>query len=206
MKIIDISQKICPEMPVYPGDPCFHSRSVCSFDAGDGCEVSEITLGTHCGTHVDAPAHMLKDGAVLEEVPLGCFFGPCHVLTITADVITEEMLRGYDVQAGERILLRTDPDGSYLEKQRYNPAVLSMDAAQHLAERKVRLIGIDSLSVEDMEISNGAVHRTLLRAGIAILEGLQLRHAVDEYYLLSAFPLALSGENGSPCRAVLIEE
>ena len=81
-----------------------------------------------------------------------------------------------------------------------------MDAAQHLAKRKVRLIGIDSLSVEDMEISYGSVHRTLLRAGIAILEGLQLRHAVDEHYLLSAFPLALSGENGSPCRAVLIEE
>ena len=82
MKIIDISQEIYSGMPVYPGDPSFQARRVNSFKQGDMCEVSEITMGTHCGTHVDAPLHMLPDGAPLESIPLDCFVGKCRVLTV----------------------------------------------------------------------------------------------------------------------------
>ena len=194
-------------MMVYPGDPCFRSRLVCSFCDGSGCEVSEITMGTHCGTHIDAPSHMLQGGAALDAVPLECFFGPCRVLTIAERVITEEMLQKYDLQAGERVLLRTDPEGVYrAENGGINPSALSVSAAQHLIERKVCLIGIDSLTVEDIEACGGEVHRLLLGAGIAILEGLLLESVQGEHYLLSALPIAMQGENGSPCRAVLIEE
>ena len=207
MKIIDISQRICPEMLVYPGDPCFRSSAVCSFEDGGECAVSEIVMGTHCGTHVDAPSHMLRDGDALEYVPLERFFGPCRVLTVAASVITKEMLLEYHVQSGERILLRTDPDGIYAADNKVcNPAALSMSAVQHLIDCNVQLIGIDSPTVEDMEVSEGEIHRALLRAGIAILEGLQMEKATGEHYLLSALPLALYGENGSPCRAVLVEE
>ena len=81
-----------------------------------------------------------------------------------------------------------------------------MRAAQYLAEQKVRLVGIDSPTVENMEICDGEVHRALLQAGVAILEGLNLRHVTGERYMLSALPLSLVGENGAPCRAVLVEE
>ena len=88
MKIIDISQEIRSDMTVYPGDPRFHSQVSASFKQGDMCEVSELTIGSHCGTHVDAPLHMIPGGATIESMPLECFIGPCRVLTFAAQVIT----------------------------------------------------------------------------------------------------------------------
>lgn len=205
MKLIDISQRIETGMLVYPGDPRYQTRLVSSFQKGDDCEVSEITIGTHCGTHIDAPCHMLKNGAALDSVALDHFYGPCRVLTIEAPVISEKMLIEADIREGERILLRTDPLGKFTKYGLFNPSVLSMRAAQYLAERRIALLGIDAPTVENMELCDGEVHRMLLQAGVPILEGLCLAEATDTQYTLSAFPLSLAGENGSPCRAVLIE-
>ena len=206
MKIIDISQEIYSGMPVYPGDPSFQTRRVNSFKQGDMCEVSEITMGTHCGTHVDAPLHMLPDGAPLESIPLDCFIGKCRVLTVPYPIISEKTLEELQVKPGERILLRTDPNGKYNRHGKFNPAVLSMRAAQYLAQLPVKLVGIDAPTVENMELCDGEVHRTLLKAGIPLLEGLRLEEVEGENYTLSALPICLNGENGAPCRAVLIEE
>lgn len=207
MKVIDISQKIQCDMTVYPGDPEFRSQLVSSFKQGDMCEVSELTIGSHCGTHIDAPRHMIPGGKTLESLPLESFIGPCRVLTLHANIITEKMLIEKQIQEGERILLRTDPRGEYEPKNgQFNPAVLSMRAAQYLAKQKVRLIGIDAPTVENMEICDGEIHRVLLNAGVAILEGLCLTEAAEEHYYLSALPLSLHGENGAPCRAVLVKE
>ena len=207
MKIIDISQEIREDMTVYPGDPSFHRCPSSSFKHGDICEVSELTIGSHCGTHIDAPLHMIPGGATLESMPLDAFIGPCRVLTLPASVVTEKMLIEHKVQAGERILLRTDPKAVYTPKNgEFNPAVLSLRAAQYLAQTGVKLIGIDAPTVENMEICDGEVHRTLLSGGVAILEGLLLEKAEKEHYFLSALPLSLTGENGAPCRAVLVEE
>lgn len=205
MKIIDISQKIHADMLVYPGDPRFHARCVSSFKQGDGCEVSELSIGSHCGTHVDAPLHMIAGGAPLDELTLDSFYGLCRVITINAAIISEKMLLDADIQEGERILLRTDPSGKYTSKGRFNPSVLSMRAAKFLADKKIRLLGIDAPTVENVEMCDGEVHRTLLSAGVVLLEGLCLEHASSGEYILSAFPLSLVGENGSPCRAVLIQ-
>lgn len=206
MRIIDISQRIHQDMMVYPGDPRFHSRQVSSFKQGSMCEVSELTIGSHCGTHIDAPLHMIPGGAGIESMPLDHFIGPCRVLTLNTQIITEKMLMEYRIQEGERILLRTDPDGKYEAEGRFNPAVLSVRAARYLSDLHVKLVGIDSPTVENMEICDGEVHRILLRSGVVILEGLCLKHATDEYYEISALPLSLIGENGSPCRAVLIKK
>ena len=207
MKIIDISQEIRSDMTVYPGDPSFQSRPSSSFKHGDICEVSELTIGSHCGTHIDAPLHMIPGGATLEKMPLDCFIGPCRVLTLPVQVVTEKMLVERHVQSGERILLRTDPKANYTPKNgEFNPAVLSVGAAQYLAKTGVKLVGIDAPTVENMEICDGEIHRTLLAGGVAILEGLILEKADQEHYFLSALPLSLTGENGAPCRAVLVQE
>jgi len=207
VKIIDISQEIREDMTVYPGDPLFRSHPSSSFKHGDICEVSELTIGSHCGTHIDAPLHMIPGGATLESMPLDAFIGPCRVLTLPVSVVTEKMLIEHKIQAGERILLRTDPKAVYTPKNgEFNPAVLSLRAAQYLAQAGVKLIGIDAPTVENMEICDGEVHRTLLSGGVAILEGLILEKAKKECYFLSALPLSLTGENGAPCRAVLVEE
>ena len=207
MKIIDISQEIREDMMVYPGDPRFHSHPSLSFKHGDGCEVSELTIGSHCGTHIDAPLHMIPGGAPVESVPLDAFIGPCRVLTLPVGVVTEKMLAEHNVEAGERILLRTDPEAKYTPKNgKFNPAVLSLRAAQYLVHTGAKLVGIDAPTVENMESGDGEVHRTLLSGGVAILEGLLLEKAEKERYFLSALPLSLTGENGSPCRAVLVQE
>lgn len=206
MNIIDISQPLRPGMFVYPGDPQFTRRQACSFRQGDDCEVSELTLGSHCGTHIDAPLHMIPGGNGVEAMPLEHFYGPCRVLTLPVAVIGERMLMEQEIEEGERILLRTDPKGERCNGERFNPSVLSVRAAQYLAERRIRLLGIDAPTVENMELCGGEIHRILMRAGIAILEGLRLNEAKRERYLLSALPLNLPGENGAPCRAVLIEE
>ena len=166
MKIIDISQRIQPDMLVYPGDPHFGTRLVSSFKHGDMCEVSELTIGSHCGTHVDAPLHMIPGGETVESMPLVNFIGPCRVLTMPAAVINEKMLQEANIQPGERILLRTDPEGKALRSGRFNPSVLSMRAAQYLAQQKVLLVGIDSPTVENMELCDGEVHRELLRLSL----------------------------------------
>ena len=206
MKIIDISQEIYQGMPVYPGDPTFQSHRVNTFKQGDMCEVSEVTMGTHCGTHIDAPTHMVPDGKPLESFPLDCFIGPCRVLNVPYPVISEKALQELNVQPGERILLRTDPNGKYNKHARFNPSVLSMRAAQYLAQLPVKLVGIDAPTVENMELCDGEVHAALLKAGIPLLEGLRLEEADKENYELSALPIRLMGENGAPCRAVLIEK
>lgn len=206
MTIIDISQPITADMFVYPGDPRFASREVHSFRRGDDCEVSELTVGSHCGTHIDAPLHMISGGGGIETMPLELFYGPCRVLTLPVSVVTEKMLQEFEIEEGERILLRTDPKGTYRGTERFNPSVLSMGAARYLAERRIRLLGIDAPTVESMEAYGGELHRALMRAGVAIVEGLCLEHAREERYVLSALPLSMPGENGSPCRAVLIRE
>ena len=197
MKIIDISQEIYQGMPVYPGDPTFQSHRVNSFKQGDMCEVSEVTMGTHCGTHIDAPTHMVPDGKPLESFPLDCFIGPCRVLNVPYPVISEKALQELNVQPGERILLRTDPNGKYNKHARFNPSVLSMRAAQYLAQLPVKLVGIDAPTVENMELCDGEVHAALLKAGIPLLEGLRLEEADKENYELSALPIRLMGENGA---------
>ena len=149
---------------------------------------------------------MIPGGETVESMPLVNFIGPCRVLTMPAAVINEKMLQEANIQPGERILLRTDPEGKALRSGRFNPSVLSMRAAQYLAQQKVLLVGIDSPTVENMELCDGEVHRELLRAGVAILEGVDLREADEERYFLSALPLRLSQENGAPCRAVLVKE
>ena len=205
MNIIDISQELHPGMFVYPGDPHFASLEVRSFHLGHQCEVSELTIGSHCGTHVDAPLHMIQGGDALESIPLEAFYGPCRVITLPAAVISEKMLVELDVQEGERILLRTDPKGELQGPDRFNPAVLSVRAGQYLAEKRISLLGIDSPTVENMELCDGEIHRTLMLADVAILEGLRLDNVEDGEYILCAFPLSMKGENGSPCRAVLIK-
>lgn len=193
-------------MLVYPGDPSFHSHSVSSFKQGDICEVSEFTMGSHCGTHLDAPLHMIPDGVSIDHISLDHFIGPCRVITEASAIISEKALMEHDIQEGDRILLRTDPKGKHVRHRHFNPSVISMRAAQYLAQKKVMLVGIDAPTIENMELCDGEVHRALLGAGIPILEGLLLENAPDGRYMLYALPLAIKGGNGAPCRAVLIAE
>jgi arylformamidase len=206
--IHDVTLPLFPGMTVFPGDPAFMLEKTGSLDRGDGFNLSKITLGSHCGTHVDAPNHFFPEGLTVENLPLETFIGAAKVVEIGArDRIRPEDLQRADIQAGDRILLKTVNSRLFQENNfRQDYVHLSPDSAWYLRNKKIRLIGIDYFSIDGLGEDEGPCHRILLGAGIIIMEGLNLVDIKEGRYDLIALPLRLAGCDGSPVRAVLIEK
>jgi arylformamidase len=193
--IIDISRPIGPDTPVWPGDPPVVVEPVARLEAGDPAGVSRLALGTHTGTHVDPPAHFIPGGATVDALALDVLVGPA----VVADVIAAGPV---DRAALESLAL---PDGTtrLLLKTGADCGALTADGAQWLVDRGVSLVGADTLSIEP-ETLDYPVHRTLLGAGVVIVEGLDLRTVTPGPYQLVCLPLRIAGGDGAPARAVLI--
>jgi arylformamidase len=208
MNYRDISVPIHPAMPVYEGDPPVEITLAASIEKGDAATVSCLRMGAHTGTHIDAPRHFIAGGRGVDEIPLGVLIGRARVLHVP---VTGEISRGALAAAGlkgeERVLLRTSNSGLWRE-DRFRKEFVSIgpDAAAYLVEIGVKLVGIDYLSVERFGTLEPETHRTLLRAGVVILEGLNLSDIQPGCYELVCLPLRIKGCDGSPCRAVLIED
>ena len=191
MRIIDITMPLGPETPVYPGDPPVELARLTEADGGDGFALSRLTLGTHAGTHVDPPAHLLPDGAAVDDLPLDVLVGPARLM----DAAHGRPVEAADLVAvprrTKRLLLRT------------GGMPLTGDAANALVARGVQLVGVDGLSVDPVDVP-GPVHRTLLAARVVIVEGLALAGVPPGAYTLVCLPLRLAGGDGAPARAVLI--
>ena len=179
--MIDITQEVFSGA-VYPGDTPPTYRRVTSLEKGDGCTLTDISMCAHNGTHIDAPAHFIRGSKTVEEIDLSRCVGRCLVRDFAGEV------RAEDVQgvAAERLLLR-------------GACTLTEGAARVLAAR-CRLVGVEAQSVGGEE-----VHRILLGAEVAVLEGLDLRGAPAGEYILCALPVKLGGSDGAPVRAVLFE-
>jgi arylformamidase len=202
MEWVDVSMPLRPGMPVWPGDTPFSLSAVARMAQGDSCNVSSITLSTHCGTHCDAPWHFLDDAARLEQVPTDLFFGDAQVLDlseISSAAIHAEHLSARTL--APRVLLRTRNSFRPFERRFYEDFVaLEVDAAEHLVNAGVRLVGIDGPSVAPF--GNGApVHRILLQAGVFLVENLRLAEIPAGIYPFVVLPLPLHGADGAPCRA-----
>jgi arylformamidase len=181
--LIDISPLVRPGGPTWPGDAPTRLLWTSRIADGARANVGALSCSTHAGAHVDAPRHVIEGAGDISSLPLDAFWGPARVVDGT-DV---SQLEGV-----ERVLFRTGGAGH-----------LSLAIAQLLIERRVRLVGIDSLSVDvegDLEMP---VHVALARAGIAILECLRLDDAPPGDYELAALPLKIEGTDASPVRAVL---
>jgi len=209
MKIYDISVPISPELPVWPGNPPMVLAQVSSMDAGAHDNGSRLECGVHTGTHVDAPHHFLNDHRTVESLPLDVLTGPAQVVRIADDVtvVTAAVLEKAGVAAGtSRLLLRTRNSQLWQsgEKEFFTAFVgISADGAAWLVDRNINLIGIDYLSVAPYKQSV-PTHRTLLEAGIVILEGADLSAVEPGQYELYCLPLKLVGSDGAPARAILI--
>lgn len=205
MKIIDISLPIYEGMTVYPGTEPTRVNTVAS-PSGTSV-VSVITLTSHAGTHIDAPIHSIPNTKGIDGFDLGTFYGPCRVLDVS-DAKTQISLKDitkFDIKSEERILFKTS-NSSRGFKEFYDDYVfLGSDAAEFLANQGVVLVGIDSLSIKQRGSPDHTPHTALLSQGIAIIEGLQLKHVAEGSYTLSAFPLNVGDIDGSPIRAVLIK-
>jgi len=208
--VIDISVAVHAGLATYPGNPTPSLTPVLRVGAGDSSNVSELRLGTHSGTHVDPPAHFFDGAPAADALALDVLVGPATVLDLTpvARAITPADLHAAGLPAGaERLLLRTRNSARWREPGAPFDAgyvSLSPEAARLLVERGVRLVGIDALSIEAFGAEGRPTHRTLLGAGVVIVEGLDLTDAPAGDYLLACLPLKLAGADGAPARAVLL--
>jgi arylformamidase len=203
--IIDISLPISTDMATWPGDPCPALEAVATHER-DGVQVSRLILGTHSGTHLDAPRHFIATGRTVDQLDLEALVGPCHVIEVATPgrQVTGEQLRGFDLRPGLRLLLKTA--NSYrAPSTTFYPDFVALDAsvADYLCERRVRLVGIDGPSIDAWTATDFPCHKRLLAAEVLILENLVLRHVAPGSYGLIAVPLNLVGADGCPVRALL---
>ena len=211
MKIYDLSLTISSDLPTWPGDPRVILEQTASIDKGAHANVSRLDLGVHTGTHVDAPHHFLNDGRTVESLPLDVLTGPALVTRIAddVDVITREVLSKADIPQGTvRLLLKTRNSQYWLNHAKdfqTGFVGISDDGAAWLVQQNIRLIGVDYLSVALYQQS-GPTHRTLLKSGVVIIEGLDLSGVSEGHYELFCLPLKLAGSDGAPARTILIGE
>lgn len=205
MAIIDISVPISSALPIYPGDPPVLISALPIPTEGEPFRTSRLSFGTHTGTHIDAPSHLLPDGLPVDQIPLELLLGPCLVVDVAGHdgEIDVGLLKKLPVRGETRLLFRTRNSAFWEWSQVVEDfTALTPAAASWLVDSGVRLVGIDYLSVERSH-RQGKVHRILLDAGVVILEGLNLVGVERGEYELICLPLKLSGADGAPCRAVL---
>lgn len=206
MRRWDVSMPLYPGMPAFPGDPAFSSQSVHSVARGDPYSISAVSLGTHAGTHVDPPCHFVAGGATVDQIDLTTLNGPCRVVDVPIGRSSVGPSEVASVPAGtSRVLFRTSNSTRWHDQLAFFPDYVALDeaGARALLDRGTRLVGIDSLSVENDPSGRFAVHHLLLGNGALILEGLLLADVPAGEYDLECLPLRLRGGDGGPARAVL---
>lgn len=207
LDIIDISVPLLPEMPVWPGDGDFRIVPVKRMAKGDKNNLSRLDCGLHTGTHVDAPWHFLEEGNTVEQLPLDAMIGEAFVAHLPqVEIIAADTLVRLALPNGTtRLLLHTRNSDLWkrgVTEFNRDFVALTSDAAEWLVNRGIRLIGVDYLSVSPYG-DGPQIHQILLRAGIVIIEGLNLTGVEPGKYELICLPLRLNDADGAPARAVL---
>ena len=208
-RVWDVSEPLSPSTAVFPGDTPFSQDWVARIEQGASCNVSAIRMSLHCGTHTDAPLHFDSTAAAIADVPLDAYLGRCRVVEvqgrgepprIPAELLTDAVLDGV-----ERILFKTCGNGH--DHTRFDEAFVTVGtaAADVLVAAGLRLVGIDTPSVDHATSKDLAAHHVLHHGGVAILENLDLSAVPPGDYELFALPLRIVGGDSAPVRAVLRE-
>ena len=200
----DISPVLSPAIPVWPGDTAFSAATTWQMDEHCPVQVSQFTLSTHTGAHCDAPSHYAAGGASIDAVALDHYLGPCRVIDcvgVTGLVEPRHVAAALD-GVPPRVLLRTYATAPQTQWDTGFAAVASA-TIDLLAAHGVRLIGIDTPSIDPQASKTMDSHNAVRRHGMAILEGIVLDQVAAGDYELIALPLKLAGLDASPVRAVL---
>ena len=207
MKIIDISRTIRPDMEMYPGEAGPQITKVSLLDDGDSYNISRITFGTHTGTHVDPPLHLIHDGAGIDRLSMNTLVGSARVLDLSSISRPIEASDIGPLEAGGIILLKggpVDSDGSGYKGASCG-ACLTAACARYLMDIGIKTIGTDAISIGALD-EEYEVHHTLLDAGIVVIEGLEMTDVEAGDFFLVCLPLKIANGDGGPARAVLIKE
>ena len=205
-KLLDISITLSRTTVTYPGDPKVKTEPLGSHSESNGVVVHNICLGSHSGTHIDAPYHMLREGAQLHEVALTKLIGECIVIDCTdcESTIDRKRLSTEQLSGFKRILLKTSNSDIILRDDfRSDYVHLTPDGAEYLAGLSPYLVGIDYLSIGEMGPLGRETHRILLTQDVLIVEGLNLSEIGAGRYEIICLPLKLDVGDGAPVRAVL---
>lgn len=202
-RIYDITPPVSEALAVWPGDTPPSRDVLCDMHRGDNITLSTLRATVHLGAHADAPSHYGAEAPSIHERPIDLYLGPCQVIHLLVK-------RGSRIMPGDvqqtirapRVLLAT---GTYPDRSKFNTdfAAPSVELIDELHGNGVRLVGVDTPSVDLFDSKDLPVHNRFLKYDMAILEGLELREVPDGLYELIALPLKLVGFDGSPVRAVL---
>ncbi len=201
-KIYDVTRTITRGMGVYPGDPEVRIALVADVKEGDPYTVSALAMGSHSGTHVDAPRHLFPDGTGIDRISPDHLIGPAAVIDVgdSISIDREHLVASIPAEGCERLLLRTRSEGRDKAHEFLTP-----EAARWLVGQDLRLLGIDGPSVDAEDADSLPVHRILLEAGVVIVEGLDLHRVPAGAYTLVCMPLKLEDCDGAPARVMLLE-
>ena len=206
-RIYDLSLPLESGGVVYPGNPEIHIELQQAIAQGAGANVSALQMGSHTGTHVDAPRHFFDDGAGVDALALDVLMGPALLIAVDADVmaVSDVHLRPYDLTHVARVLIRTRNSAFIRDRDFHRDyTYLAPEGAAYLVEMGVKLVGVDYLSVEQFHSGHHRTHRTLLEKGVIIVEGLDLSEPPPGVYEFRCLPLRLTGLDGAPARAVVL--
>jgi arylformamidase len=205
--LIDISVPLRNGMPHWPDDTPFERSLDMDMNRGDVANLSSLRTSAHVGTHMDAPLHFVKGATSIDKIPLNAVVGRARVIEIRdAQQIRAAELERHDLREGERVLFKTRNSPAVWERSDFTGDFVSVapDAARLIVERKVRLIGVDYLSIGKFGGDEGAeVHGIILGGGVWVIEGLNLAAARPGDYELICLPLKIEGGEGAPARALL---
>lgn len=203
-KIIDISLSLHNGTLVHPSEDFLKIEPNRTFEK-NGVRTSKITLGSHTGTHIDAPSHFLEKGKAVDQLDLNKCMGKCQVIEISEDVqaIEKEHIEGNI--SSQRVLFKTKNSKLLNKPHTKDTTSLAVSAAEYLIERSIVLVGIDYTGIEASGSLGHPVHTKLLENEIVIVEGLNLVDVGPGDYELVVLPLKLQNLDAAPARAIIIE-
>lgn len=196
---IDLSVPINEQLPVYPGDPATVIKPAGKFET-DGFRDHYVSIGTHVGTHVDAPAHMLEDGTTLDTFPVDRFIGRGFYIKIEGKSVDLNQIKQANIQPDDIVLFHTGMSQRYQEEAYFNDyPTIPVEVATYLVGKKIKMLGVDMCSV-DHEVFD--VHKTLLSGNVLIIENLvNLDKLAGKNSTIYALPINLQVD-GAPARVI----
>jgi arylformamidase len=212
MKVWDISRTLSNDFAEWPGDEPFHYRLTKEIAKGATANLGAVTMSIHNGTHADARFHFDSKGTSIEKAPLEVYLGRATVVDLAQNfsqsrekhLITLEDLRLHaeDIAATSRLLVKTDrwSDSTVFPEQ---IPVIAADVPAWLQKNGVKLLGLDLPSMDEIDSKSLQNHHALARAGIAIVESLDLSDVAPGIYNFAGLPLKIAGADGAPMRAIL---
>lgn len=206
-KWIDVSIPISSDLPVWPGDPAPQVTWLSQIISGEGINLSKIEMSLHSGTHIDAPSHFIEGGQSIDEIPLDLLIGEVQVIKVPTElnIIKDSFLNTLNYEIPEIIFFKTNNSFMhYLHEKRFIKDFVGIDrsGAKWLVDHKVKVVGIDYLSVAPYWDA-AETHRILLEANVIIVEGLDLSRIQEGSYRFICLPINIKGREAAPVRVVV---